>query len=199
VSAVATVVDASSTNPLGHGRVCLLVTGPPGAGKSTVSRMVAAALKRSALLDGDWVSGLIVSGRVWALGEPADETARQVALCNDNLCSLATNLADAGFTPVIDWVVPNRVQLDVFRRALGDRLRLIVLDPGTDACPRRDATRPAPEQFLFDGYAELHTSMDDGFGGLGWWFDTSAMAAEPTVEQVLAEADQRARVPRTRQ
>jgi hypothetical protein len=56
--------------------------------------------KRSALLDGDWVSGLIVSGRVWALG---------------------------------------------------------------------------------------------------WWFDTSALAADPTVERVLAEADQRVRVPRTRQ
>ncbi len=183
-------------HPLDHGRTCLPVTGPPGAGKSTVSRLVAAALERSALLQGDVVSQLVVSGRVWALGDPADEAARQVALCNDNLCSLATNFTDAGFTPVIDWVVPNRMQLDVFRSALGDRLRLVVLDPGTDACVERNRTRPAREQFPFDSHAALHASMYDGFGRLGWWFDTSALPAADTVEQVLAVADQRAQVDR---
>jgi hypothetical protein len=63
-----------------------------------VSRLVAATLERSARLQGDMVSQLVVSGRVRALGDPA----RQVALCNDKLCSLATNFTDAGFTPVID-------------------------------------------------------------------------------------------------
>jgi len=126
------------------------------------------------------------------LGEPSDEAARQVELCNDNLCALATNFADAGFTPVIDTVVPNQAQLDVFRRALGDRLRLLVLDPGTDACVERNATRPAIEQFFFDGYPELHASMLAGFGDLGWWLDTSELTAERTVERVLAEAYERA-------
>jgi Mrp family chromosome partitioning ATPase len=75
VSLAATVVDASSTHPLDTTAHCPLVTGPPGAGKSTVSRMVAAVLKRSALLDGDWVSRLVVSGRVWALGWWFDTSA----------------------------------------------------------------------------------------------------------------------------
>ncbi len=116
----------------------------------------------------------------------------QVELCNDNLCALATNFADAGFTPVIDTVVPNQAQLDVFRRALGERLRLLVLDPGTDACVERNATRPAIEQFFFDGYSELHASMLAGFGDLGWWLDTSELTAERAVERVLAEAYERA-------
>lgn len=134
----------SSMQPLDRGRTCLLVTGAPGAGKSTITRMVAAGLTRSALLDGYVVSNLVVSGRVWALGEPADEAARQVTLCNENLCALATNLANAGFTPVIDTVIPDVGQLDVFRRALGERLRVIVLDPGTDVCKSRNATaRPS--------------------------------------------------------
>ena len=75
MSQVATRLDVSSTQPLDLGRACLLVTGAPGAGKSTVSRLVAASLTRSALLDGYFVSGLVVSGRVWALGEPSDRTS----------------------------------------------------------------------------------------------------------------------------
>ena len=87
---------------LDHGRSCLLITGAPGAGRSTVSRLVAQALSRAALLNGDFVGELVVSGRVWALGEPAEEAARVVRLCNDNPCALAANFADAGFTPVVD-------------------------------------------------------------------------------------------------
>ena len=33
------------------------------------------------------------------------------------------------------------------------------------------------------------------FGSLGWWFDTSSLTALQTVEQILAEAHERARVP----
>jgi dephospho-CoA kinase len=56
---------------------CLIVTGMPGAGKSTVTRLAAELLPQAARMDGDFVNRLVVSGRVWALGEPADE----VELC----------------------------------------------------------------------------------------------------------------------
>ncbi|HWM38037.1 MAG TPA: phosphotransferase, partial [Streptomyces sp.] len=84
---------------------CLMVTGMPGAGKSTVTRLVTERLPRSARLDGDELNRMIVSGFVWALGEPADEAARQVELLHRNLCALATNFSDAGFTPVLDLMI----------------------------------------------------------------------------------------------
>jgi len=65
------------------------------------------------------VCGMVVSGHVWALGEPADEAARQIRLCHENLFALATNV-----------VVPDLANLDGFRSALSDRLCLVVLDPG---------------------------------------------------------------------
>lgn len=105
---------------LDEGRGILLVTGAPGAGKSTITDLVTRALTRSARLDGFIVSQLVVSGHVWALGEPVDEAARQVRLCHANLCALAGNVADAGFTPVIDTVVPDREQLDHFRDGFGE-------------------------------------------------------------------------------
>jgi predicted kinase len=180
--------------PIDLGRVCLVVTGAPGAGKSTVTRAVAEALSWSARLDSFDISNLVVSGHVWPLGEPADEAARQATLCHENLCALATNLMSSGFTPVVDVVVPDRKALDVFLSALGDRLRLVVLDPGTDVCVSRNAARAPLEQFFFDGDAGLHATMRTGFGDLGWWLDTSGMTAEETVEDLLAHAEVRARV-----
>lgn len=185
----------SRARQLDHGAACLLITGAPGAGKSTVSRLVAQALTRSARLDAYVVSTMVVSGYVWPLGQPADEAARQVRLLNTNLCALAANFAEAGFTPVIDLVLPDGEQLADYRRALlVHRLLLVVLDPGAAVCRARNEIRAPEEQFFFDGYDDLRESMHEGFGSVGWWFDTSQLTAEQTARRILDEAVDRAAV-----
>ncbi|GAA2740005.1 hypothetical protein GCM10009868_00400 [Terrabacter aerolatus] len=182
-------LDGSLGGSLDRGGCCLLVTGAPGSGKTTVTRLVAAALERSALLRGDDISRLVVGGHVWALGEPADEAARQTRLCNDNIVALAANIADAGFTPVIDWIVPDRAQLDRYVEALAPRgLALVVLDPGSQACRDRNEQRHPDEQFAFDGHDALVSGMRADYGELGWWFDTSGLTPEETAERVVDHA-----------
>ena len=170
------------------GQACLLITGAPGAGKSTVSRLLAQRLSRSALVEADFVGRMVVGGYVWPLGEPADEAARQVRLLNTNLCALASNFVDGGFTPVLDLVVPDAEHLQAFRLGLASRrLLLVVLDPGADACRHRNQIRAPEEQFFFDDYEHLRASMRSGFGDVGWWFDTSDLGAEQTVDSILLE------------
>lgn len=161
----------------------------PGAGKSTASRLVAERLPRSARLDGDFINRLVVSGRVWALGEPADEAARQVKLCNRSLCMLANNFSDAGFTPVTDWVIPDREQLDFFVSLLPSRqVLIVVLSPGIEACQYRNTLRDPRERFDFDGYEYLDASMKRELGDAGWWFDTAALTTEETADGIFREA-----------
>lgn len=174
---------------------CLLVTGMPGAGKSTVTRLVAERLPRSARLGGDEVNGMIVNGFVWALGEPADEAARQVELLHRNLCALASNFVDAGFTPLIDAMVASREKLDFFLDLLAPRRVLfVVLAPGIETCRYRNTIRDPRDRFDFDGYERLDADMRREFGDVGWWFDTAALSPERTADRIVREAPHRALV-----
>lgn len=138
---------------------------------------------------------MIVNGFVWALGEPADEAARQVELLHRNLCALANNFADAGFTPVIDAVIASREKLDVILDLLAPRdVLFVVLTPGIDACKHRNTLRDPRERFDFDGYEALDADMKRELGDVGWWFDTSDLTPEQTADRIAREAAGRAPV-----
>ena len=172
---------------------CVIVSGMPGAGKSTVTALAARLLPRAAQVKGDDVNQMILSGRVNFMGEPADEAQRQDVLCNVNMCSLANNFVDAGFIVLMDTVVADRAELDFLLATLSPRpVRLVTLAPGIDACQHRNATRDPDERFAFDGYRQLEATMQRELGDIGWWFDTSALTPEATAEQLVLRASDRA-------
>lgn len=155
---------------------------------------VARRLSRAARLRAEDLHMLIVTGGVWALGEPHHEAEAQVDLTMRNLAALARNFADAGFAPVVDALFDTADRLAIFREAFGQRLRFIVLDVDEHTCRRRNASRPAIEQFAFGDYAGLRAGMQKAFGDQGWWLNTGAQTIDESVDLVLAGADDRARV-----
>ena len=171
---------------------CVIVTGMPGAGKTTITGLVAQLLPRAAQVSGDAVNAMIRSGYVWFMGRPSEEALRQDELCNRNMCSLANNFVDFGFTVLMDTVLADRSELDLFLALMSPRpVRLVVLDPGIDVCRSRNAGRDPETRFEFDGYERLDAEMRREFGDVGWWLDTSAMTADQTAEMVVGDVTSR--------
>jgi deoxyadenosine/deoxycytidine kinase len=81
----------------------VLLTGPPGAGKSTVGRLVAEAFERSVHIEADVVRESIVGGFVTPSADMFhDEGIRQFALQREIVIQWALRKAEAGYVPVID-------------------------------------------------------------------------------------------------
>ena len=90
-----------------------LVTGLPGSGKSTIAPLLAERFDRGAYIQGDDMSAMIVSGVVDPDGEPV-EGERQVKLSHRNMCLLAKSFSDAGYVPVMEWILRSRSDLSNF-------------------------------------------------------------------------------------
>ncbi|MFJ2543886.1 AAA family ATPase [Microbacterium sp. NPDC087589] len=169
---------------------CVIVTGMPGAGKSTVTKLLAGELPRAARISGDVVADMVLGGRVWALGEPVDEAAAQVALTHRNVAALAQNTTAAGFTAVIDIVLETPAELAILTDSLKCDWLLVVLAPTIDVCRSRNAGRDEAERWTFANYGGLAAQMRRSFEGSGYWIDTSDLKPQDVVEEIRCQMNQ---------
>jgi predicted kinase len=168
-------------------REAWVITGLPGAGKSTVARLLAGRFPRSAHVEGDRLAEMVVGGLVFPGQAPEAESERQSVLAMRHQCLLARSFARAGFVPILDYVTMTRGGVTFYRRALRRLdLHLVVLNPGKDAALERDRGRPADRQ-VAARWTHLEAIMLRELRGIGLWVDSRRQTPQETVTNILQE------------
>lgn len=162
-----------------------LLTGLPGAGKSTVARLLALHFDRAAHIDIDLVFHHFTVSGLAEPGTPSAESAQQAELAAANAGALARNYLAAGYVCVLDGALAMRREIRACQHALTPYpLHLIVLAPSPEVSERRDAQRTGKHVAGF--FRHLRPLLDSELAGTGLWLDTSQQTPLDTVRMILA-------------
>lgn len=161
------------------------VTGAPGAGKSTVGAAIASRASAGAHVQVDFFRKMVRAGYASPHHWNA-EVERQYDLARRAAAATAATYSDAGFTVVVDDIVPLEV-VPQWRALLGDRLGLLVLlHPPLDVALARNEDRAVwtvDPQVLRD----LHRNLGRAAGSADWVvIDSALVPAEEAADRILA-------------
>ena len=161
--------------------VLYVITGPAGVGKSTISRKIAEASAKSALIEGDDLYGQIVGGYV----DPWKEGNHLETFWKLSVSSIRVYL-EAGFDVVFNYIV-SPDQLDLLKTEFKDyKIRFTVLLVDVETILERDKRRPEEYQ-MKERCIELLNEFKEHNYSSKYILDTSELTVEDTVQRVLED------------
>ena len=152
--------------------MALLITGPQGAGKTTVARLVAQRFEHGVHVEGDAFRPFIVAGRAEMTPEPTPEAFGQLRLRYELAHHAATEYERYGFTVVVDDVIAGPMLREVAPRYA----HVVVLLPPAEVVAGRAGSRHAPW---------VYRLFADGTPRIGTWIDSGDLTPEQTAAAIL--------------
>ena len=121
-----------------------IISGPPGVGKSTVSKELAATFDKSAVIEGDMIYLMVKSGLV----APWEDDGYYMDLFWDNIISITANLIDRDITVIIEYVIFEEQikKIKEFLKTKQIKLKYCVLLAEEQTLKERDLSRPKIER-----------------------------------------------------
>jgi len=158
-------------------RKIIIINGPSGVGKSTVSHIFSRDIRKGVHIDVDILRHLVANHRL---------THDQVRLAYRNAAALANNFLAAGYTVIVDGVFPKGEDLVAFRRALrrpGAAVYVYTLSGKLPVLQQREAMKMGSDSFR-DRVTRLHKTMSAEAKRLGVIIDTTDLGIMETVARI---------------
>ncbi len=168
-----------------------LITGTPGAGKSSVSTALMRRFPFGLHIPIDDLREWVVSGLADPVPTWTGETTRQFRIARQAASHTARLYASEGFAVAIDDVIFPHEAEEIFVSTLSDfTLHKVLLQPNVEAALSRNATR-TNKSYDTAGLAELigkiHNMMPHSvYARAGWTIiDSTHLSLEETVDAIL--------------
>lgn len=128
----------------------VVVTGPPGAGKTTVARELAQTFERSVLVHGDQFFGFLAAG---AIAPWLPNTDRQNEVVWKAASAATGRYVEGGYDTVYEGVLPPWRISEFLSGCAVESLHYALLLPSAERCTERVRSRPG------HGFTDLPTTL----------------------------------------